>query len=260
MAWPSGAQVSSTFFHVVWVCFRVACVVFHVACPGFKPLPVYVSVLLKCVVMLLVKVLVAWVCFRVACMCVLLFLFSWCMYGFYAACAFFQCVCVCVCVCVDFVCLWFSCFLWRLSCSLCQFYVACVGFSHCLCVLVLLVCFYAACAVFDPFEDHTELCNQLCLSGQLDGHLAWQKLWCWALHANFSTKYFSIPAVLIGSIYFSFYTTFNHLDFGWGSQGQFKEILFGFSFLYTFCQIRMTYWCGDQGVQVNILIPFLNET
>ena len=64
-------------------------------------------------------------------------------------------------------------------------------------------------------------------------HLVWQKLWCWALRANFSTKQFQTCPAYRYHWLLPFYTASNDL-LGWGSQSQCKSKTCGLQFLHTF--------------------------
>ena len=78
-------------------------------------------------------------------------------------------------------------------------------------------------------------------------HLAWQKLWLWTLHANFSTRCFHTCHAYWKCWLLPFCTTFNDLDLGRGSQGQRKVKPFSFIFLlYLVCLKRIIEACLSQ--------------
>ena len=88
---------------------------------------------------------------------------------------------------------------------------------------------------------------------QRAGCLAWQKLYCWTLHANCSTNFLHTYHANRHLWLLLFCTTFNFtdLDLAWALQGQHEANLL--TFLHTFLLIRIKFDVVIEQFKVNMI-------
>ena len=87
--------------------------------------------------------------------------------------------------------------------------------------------------VFDPYEYHMDLCKELCLTGQLVGHLAWQSFNVGHYTPSVQPNLF-IPAMLTGTIdFYHFIPLSLTLTLSWGHKVSAKQDLLALFSLFS---------------------------
>ena len=115
----------------------------------------------------------------------------------------------------------------------------------------LLSLFHPASVFLDPYEYHTDLCNELCLAGWTATQLAV------LFSKNFNIEHYmqTVSTSLFHSCHayrhhllLPFSTTFSDLDYAWSYKVSVKQPLLA-SFSCTVSSDQDKIWCGDEAIQ-----------